>query len=495
MKTHFRRALTLALIIAAALIAPARSSGAGTLPHYFPEGLETTTNPVAQWALIFETIKATALCQTAPVGASPVFNARTIKEVHVIKGKKVTFHFDTYTRQADGKIYYTDYCGRKEITEAQFDVARKDWLRYYADGAEGTYEYHKNVEPDIVSAIALSEKKTEAEIRAELDKPVPELVHLSPPVTFREFLGIPAAPTSVSDFVQTEVHIVHAQYFGMVLIDTELVYLTPQGRMLDYLHGKPSVAVHELTHGNQKLQSLMDGLDKEYLASLPMILIPEDKFWFVFHPYVKDMREIAEVLFGFNFTQARKEIFGFEYDGINRQLSEAKLVEYTAQIDRIKAVLSQHYREVALPEIYRHRLFWASLNNKLLDDRAVFRILAVKDFDLTGLGGHAKTMEWLQTHEPEIKEMFDKAFKESGKRDSLASLSSGNQKPRDMSSLRLFMNMTGLSEERIRELAKKHNLDLAKLAAMSEEEALDVILPILRAERNARYPTLKENVQ
>ncbi|HEY9584970.1 MAG TPA: hypothetical protein VJJ02_00040 [Candidatus Paceibacterota bacterium] len=490
------RVLMFGLVTVAAFLTPLSfADAAKRIPHYFPEGLETTTDPVGQWSLVLETFKATSRCQKPDATAWPVLSVGTIKETRDINDKKVTFHFDPWTRERDGKIYYTDFCGRKRVTEAEFAIARESLIAHYVAGVKGAYEYHKNLESDIVKAIAGSEKITETNVRANLAKFVPELAHLSPPATFREFLRIPPAPFSENDFVQKEVHFVHALYQGMVIIDTELIFLTLEGQVLDHLTGKPSIAIHELTHGNQKLQSLLDGLEHEYLASIPMLLIPEDQFWFMFHPYVADMREMAWVLFGFDFVQARREIFVFPNDGLNIRINPVKLAENVRKLDAIKAAFSKHYREVALPEIYRRRLFWASLNNKLQDNHGVFRVLVMMDFDPTILNGHASTMEFLQTNEALILSMAEKAFKESGIVGSSGPTALRKYSESDISTLRLLMRVTGMNEEALRRLAAKYHLDVTVLSNVSPREAFNIILPILRAEHNGRLPFEQENVK
>jgi hypothetical protein len=495
MKTAWARLFALITTAFLALMLPisAGAMKAEVLPHYFPPGLLTTTKASDQWAILFDTLKTTNLCQRAGSESQMVINTRTIREIREVYGKKVTFYFDLWTKERDGKIYYADFCGRKLVTEEEFAVAKEDIIAYYIAGVREAYEYHKNIETDIVKAIAQSEKTSEQDVRAELDRIVPELAHLSPPVTFREALRIPQAPFSPADFVQTNVHYVHAPYWGMVIVDSEIVFLTPQGRIIDHLIGRPSVVAHELTHGNQKLQTLLDGIDHEYLASIPMLLVPEDKFFFMFHGYVKEMREIAEVLFGFNFKQARDEIFTFRMEGINVRVNEEKLNEYAAKLDSIKEALSVHYRVTVLPELYRHRLFWSSLNSKLQDDHGVFRILAMMDFDPTSLDGHAKTMEWLATREDEIKQMADTAFKNSGVGADTKNAKGGRRD--NATSLRRLMVVTGLTEERALELAKRHDIDLAKLSRASDEEVLNTILRVLRAERNMIKPTNKEGMR
>jgi len=482
METSFKRAINAFFVFLALVLSPfAYAKPAAELPHFFPAGIATTTVPSEQWSRYKEYLKQSSSCQVPNEKSPAVSYYGSMKVTRKIQGKDVVFSFDPWRRELDGKIYYSDYCGRRLVSEHEFKVASEWLINHYIQGAHEVFVFHKDLDATIIANIAKAEKKTEAEVRKALDAPVPELADLSPPVSFREFQQIPAAPLTERDFVQTEVHFAHAEFLGAVWLNTELVFLTLQGAMMDFLIGRPSVVIHELTHGNEKLQDLVFGqaLDVEYLASIPEMLLDEDQMSLMFHSYFKTAREMIRVTSGFDFVQVRKEVILFNHDGASLRVDPVALDKYARQLDDIKRAYSKHYREYVLPELYRNKIYWASLNNKLMDSRGMLRVMAMQTFDPTILGGHAPTMKWLGEHNDEIMVMANSAFKKSNGEDS--SDADGNMKGRK-SSLRALMHLTGLDEEALREIAEKYHITKADVAGLTEAQLLEKFFPIFAKE-------------
>jgi len=361
MKAFLKHAFHLCLMSVLVLfgsIAFAAPAKADELPSFFPPGISQVKSPHEQWERYLEYLKATSVCHSPNENSPPVSYSGNMKIVRETFGKKVTYNFDAYRKEADGKIYYSDYCGRKLISEHQWKVDSEWMMSHVSEAVREDYRYYGGIEQAVVKLDAAMKKKPEADVRKELAQVVPELAQLSPPVTFRELQQMPAAPFAERDFVQTEVHFQHAPYFGAVWLNTELVFLTYQGMMFDYIVGKPVVAMHELVHGNEKFQDwvMSDMMDFELLASINMMLIPEEQMSLMFHSYAKEWREMIRVVFGFDFAQARKDIVVFNHDGANIRINTQKFDEYAGKLTAVKAAMLAHYRDRVLPELYRNQI-------------------------------------------------------------------------------------------------------------------------------------------
>lgn len=471
-----KEALLLGLIILFATSPPARA--ADQVPHYFPDGIERLNEPAQQWEAYLRYMNATDICRGtvgSDVNATRDFS-RAITVERVFEGEKVTFYFEPWVR-VKGKIVFYDFCGKTTVSEAQFQAVVDDFIGQFAQAIELGYDYHKELETVAVKAKAKRVGKSEEELRALLDKPVPD----APGVTYRELQQLPR-PVKKSDFVPREVHFGYTPYFGVAWLNTETLWVTPQARIMDYLFGKPSVLLHEMTHANNNLQSypLSNGIDVELLASTPEMLFDEDHISLSYHGYSRDTRDMVYVFFGFNFAQVRKEILIYDYAG-NMKFDTAKFNEYFLKLQEVKKELRKAYLRT-LEEYYSDQVFWTSFNEKLQDTRAVFRVMMSLNYDPTILNGHAETMKWLKTHHDEIMRMANQAFQNSGGESDDGESTAAKRLPAGMN-IRMLEQFTGLSREEMLKLAKKYDIDVNDLKSKSNAEVIRIYLQIMERER------------
>lgn len=394
-----------------------------------------------------------------------------------IEGKKVTFFFHPWIKEGNKIIFY-DYCGQKEITPEQFEVVAEDFIAAAVEAMNIKHEYYKNFEKWAIEGKAEALGKSEAEVREQLDKPMPD----APTVTFREANKLPKK-VEKSQSIPSEVHFAYqSEVLGRAWLNSDIVYTTLQARIIDYMTGKPRVMVHEFIHADPNLTSLplSEGFDVELLASIPALLLPEDKLSLPFHKYLQDVREWAWVFFGLNFDQIRKEVFLFRYHDVYK-IDVAKLREYAPKIERAATELRERFFPKAIKAFYADQIFWTSLNQKLVDDAGMFRIMMAMEYEPTILGGYAETKKFLDAKHSEIMDMAHRAFMESGK-------------PRDdeegehyfgisMATIKRFQKEFNVSNEEVLRIAKKYRLTEEMFKGKEPSEIILLLLDILEKER------------
>ncbi|OHA26680.1 MAG: hypothetical protein A3D52_01640 [Candidatus Taylorbacteria bacterium RIFCSPHIGHO2_02_FULL_44_36] len=397
------------------------------LPHFFPEGVRKSSPKAAaeQWEEWARHANATVNNLASEQGRSFLIGkSRFVERTYF--GQKVRIVFDQHvceninsltnsgTCKNGERTRYTSFGGQYFITEKQFQE-----LVEFTDGAikgavEVDYAFWSNLERDAVAVASKADGKTEKEFREYLGRKDP----LNSSMTFRDLRHIPPV-VERKDFVPfRELHIGVAPEFPSVLgvawLNTGIVYYTPVAMIRDYLMDTPVVLAHEFVHTNKNLQGmpLVWGFDAETMASVPDMLVTGDYLDMWNHSYATNFRELIWVYFRFDFDQARKEVVKTSLMG-NMRVDRAKFDEYSQKLEVAKAELRNAFKRVTA-EFYSTPVWWTALNDKLVDDNSVFRVMMAAMYNPTLLGGEEATTKWALTNEYKWKRWADEAWRESG---------------------------------------------------------------------------------
>jgi hypothetical protein len=127
------------------------------------------------------------------------------------------------------------------------------------------------------------------------------------------------------------------------------------------------------------------------------------------HGYAKDIRELAQIYYGFDWDEMHKQIVKMDYAG-SVQYDDEKYLYYYKQIDQIKAEMLKFFVDVTIPEFESDPIWWSAVNDIRGDNNTVFRVTMADHYQICSLGGCAASQEWLETHKDEINEIAKKAF-------------------------------------------------------------------------------------
>lgn len=450
------------------------------LPHYFPEGIESVNTPVEQWEAYYRYLNATSHCFSPNENSFPRFFENSIKIERNLYGEKLIFIFDPWKRNKEGKIIFADFCGQKIISEDDFNLVAEDFIDEFKRAVEEIDEpYYRYLESLAVRAAAKKKGMTEEVLRPLLDKPVPE--DPKHEITYREINRIPM-PVTKASFVkhikQREVHFGFISALGEVWLNSGITYISLQARILDYMTGdKPVIMAHEAIHANSILQNfpLSEGWDVELAASIPAMLLSDDKIYLIFHSYLRDPRELIWVFFGFDFEKIHKEVVLFNYDG-NIRIDAKKFDYYAEKLEEAKAELLRFFHDEAIPEFYSDPTFWTAMGEKLQDKNAFVRIMMVTHYEPTILGGREATAKWNDSHKQEIIEMAKKAYAQSGKP------SSGDEKNPVHHKFQSLATRLGLDQDDLLSLAKRYHIKPEELSDKTDDELLLIFFSILDKE-------------
>jgi hypothetical protein len=455
------------------------------VPHYFPDGIETLTDPADQFEAYRRYINAASICTEVTPGTFPRMFSNSVTLERTIKGKKVTFIFDPWVRTKDGRIVFYDFCGQHYITQEQLDVVVEDEIRQVTRAMDIKHEYYKDLAKRAEDSWVAAQKKaqpdrSEDELRALLNQKVPE----TPSITFRELNLLPPQ-IKESDSIPREIHVGYISALGEAWLHSGVVYTAIQARILDELHGSPDIMVHEFTHADPNLQTMLlgDGIDLELMASVQMMMFEWNKTDLFSHHYTADLREMLWVKFGYDFEQARDEIFMFPHDG-NQRINRAKLNEHMQTLEKIKAACREFFRNTLIPEFYARPHYWTSMHDAMGDDKGVFRIMFALYFDSTLLGGHSETMRWCQTNEPLIKRAMYDAWQKR-----LRDVRAEDEKNvRDVSSaaIRQLEQRYKINRADALRLAQKYHITKEQLQQLPLPDAFQLIEDILVRERASK---------
>lgn len=455
---------------------------AAQVPHYFPAGMEQLNEPADQWEAYLRAMNALDICRgTNGAQFIPRDFSRSITVEKEYWGKKTTFIFDPYIRVGD-KIVFYDFCGATEVTEEQFAVSRDDFIAEFERAWEVGYDYYRELEVLAVRARAQAVGKSEEEFRANLDDELPD----APGVTYRERQLLPN-PVQRSDFVPgKEIHMGYNPYFGVAWLNSGTIWVTPQARIADYIHGYPRVALHESIHSNENLQSypLSNGVDVEMMASVPMFFFENEHIGLARHGYAGDVRDIIRWYFGYDFSQVNKEVITFDHAG-NLRVDREKFNDYYGKLREVKSELRASFLGF-LAEYYAHRAFWSGFHEKMQDDAAFLRVMMITNYDLTAAGGREETMRFLQMNHKKIMQYAHESYLASGGGGTGSGLSddeseSGPRMP-SREAIRQIEALTGMSVPEMLALAEKHGVTLKDVQKMSRPEIISMAVEILQKE-------------
>lgn len=397
------------------------------LPHFFPEGVKKSSPKAAaeQWEEWARYANATVNNLASEQGRSFLigksrFVERTYfgQKVKIVFDQHVCENIDSLTNSGTCKngerTRYTSFGGQYFITENQFQELVEFTDRAIKGAIEIDYAFWSNLERDAIAIASKADGKTKKEFREYLGRKDP----LNPSMTFRDLRHIPPV-VERKDFVPfKELHIGVAPEFPSVLgvawFNTGIVYYTPVAMIRDYLMDSSVVLAHEFVHTNKSLQGmpLVWGFDAETMASVPDMLVAGDYLDMWNHSYATHFRELIWVYFRFDFDQAKKEIVKISLMG-NMRIDRAKFDEYSQKLEVAKAELRQAFKRV-VGEFYSTSVWWTALNDKLVDDNSVFRVMMAAMYNPTLLGGEEATTKWYNTNEYKVKRWADEAWTESG---------------------------------------------------------------------------------
>ena len=480
------------------------------LPHFFPEGVKKSSPKAAaeqweEWARY-----ANATVNNLASEQSRYFiigKSRFVDKTYF--GQKVRIVFDQHvcetidsltergTCKSGDRTRYTSFGGQYFITEKQFQELVDFTDGKIKEAVEANYAFWGNLEQEAVTIAAKADGKTEKEFREYLE----QKDSLNPSMTFRELRHIPPV-VQKKDFVPfRELHIGLTpeipSVLGVAWFNTGVVYYTPVAMIRDYLMNAPaSVITHEFVHTNKNLQGLplVWGFDAETMASVPEMLFSNNYLDTWNHSYATDFRELIWIYFRFDFEQARKEVIKFPLVG-NLRIDRGKFDEYSQKLEIAKAELRQAFKRV-VAEFYSTPVWWTALNDKLVDDNSVFRVMMAAMYNPTLLGGEEATTKWYNTNEYRIKQWANDAWAESG---STANEPGGNNsavseesKERRIAVLILshIQSRYGISDEDVSRFLKFHKISspetLFNWGPEKLKKAIDDFVASERRERRAQ---------
>lgn len=486
----FKASLLGIALAATSLLAIPVSAQNKELPYYFPPGIQTTTDPILQRQEYLRYLAATWACyqgnkdgvqtlipepgsvsvQTDIVSTSSVTNPNS----------KMRLVLDHVVKMPDGRIRVTTLCSQYYITQEQLDYAIADLEASVKDAAQIDYVFYNKVYELSITARAQKLGIPRAEFVKQLDDPMPD--HKD--VTYREFNYLPK-PVKVSDFVPRELHLgVPVETGGGILgetwLNTGIIYYDPDARIVDWLDGKPKVMAHEMVHNNSDFQRfpMSEGFDVELMASLPEMLMPENKIDLANHGYASTVRELDHIYFGFDFDKMQKDVEIMDLSG-NIILNEERYRYYSNLLSQIQAENLDFFENVTVPEFYSDPIWWSTVNQIRGDQDSVFRITMALHYNPTILGGSKATLDWLESNKQIILDAAEEGFEAGINADNSDnnSDSDGGVSP----FLIAEYNRMFTPEQRsiLESYFKAHPEQLKALVKMKPEDALRVVNGIL----------------
>lgn len=397
------------------------------LPHFFPEGVRKNSSKSAaeQWEEWARYANATVNNLASEQGRYFIIGkSRFVEKTYF--GQKVKIVFDQHVCEDIGSLTdsgacksgertrYTSFGGQYFVTEKQFQELVEFTDRAVKNAIELDQAFWSQLEQEAVTIAAKADGKTEKEFREYLKRKDP----LNPSMTFRDLRHIPPI-VERKDFVPfRELHIGVTPDFPSVLgvawLNAGIVYYTPVAMIRDYLMDTSVILAHEFVHTNKNLQGipLAWGFDVETMASIPDMLVTNDYLDMWNHGYAAHFRELIWVYFRFDFEQAKKEVVKTSLMG-NLRIDRMKFEEYSQKLEVAKAELRAAFKKI-VAEFYSTSVWWTALNEKLVDDNSVFRVMMASMYNPTLLGGEEATTRWRITNEDKIKRWANEAWTKSG---------------------------------------------------------------------------------
>jgi hypothetical protein len=452
-------------------------------PFFFPQGIQQTTDLLRQREEYMHIFQGTWACNQGGNGGlgTTLPGSDSISVVtDVVSTSSVTENpakmkivIDHAYKMPDGRIRYTSLCGQYYITEDQLKVVEDTLTQIAVIAAKRDNVFYGVVAEKATTARAAKLGIKREELVAQLDEKVPGYN-----ITFRELHRLPK-PSKASDFIPRELHLGYNPPLGGILgvtwLNTGVIYYNPNAWMTDYVNTVPKIMQHEMVHGNINFEKfpMSEAFDVELMADMPIVLYSENTTDFPTHGYATDIRELAEIYYGFDWDQFRSDTVKFDFAG-NIVYDDAKYVYYYKQIDTIKAEMLTFFMDETIPEFYSDPVWWSAVNDIRGDNNSVFRMTMALHYNPTILGSAAKTMDWLESHREEIKEIGDGAFRKGLGGDKGGMVMDMSRIPPSLVSQYNSM-FTAQERENIETFFRAHPEKLAELQHMSPVEALQFL--------------------
>ncbi len=389
-------------------------------PFFFPKGIQQTTDPLKQRIEYEHIFQATWVC-TQGMGSGTPFNLVPGSDSYsvvtdVVSTSSVTENpaklkvvIDHLYKMPDGRYRYTSLCDQFFVTEDQVKLLVDTLVRLTVAAANRDNTFYMVIADRSVEVRAQKLGIKKSELVAQLDETVPGYN-----IKFRELHRLPK-PSKPSDFIPRELHLGYNPPLGGILgvtwLNTGVIYYNPEAWMTDYVSTVPKIMQHEMVHGNINFEKfpMSEAFNVETMADMPIVLYPENTIDFQNHGYAKDLREFSEIYYDFDWDQYEQDTVKFNFEG-NLVFDDSNYLYYYKQIEQIKAEMLKFYMNVTIPEFYSDPMWWSAVNDIRGDDNSVFRMTLALHYNPTILGGAKPTMEWLNAHSEEIKEIAKEAF-------------------------------------------------------------------------------------
>lgn len=472
------------------------------LPFYFPAGVIQTKDPVRQMQEYVRYMTATTYRfqgndhnphgPMIPGSDSIVIETNIDSTTRIAsqgKVEKCRIVLDHFVRLPDGKIRVTQLADQFTITEEELKVVSDDLESLVREASQNNYEFWKELSDVAMKARAAKifapAGKTGATTSELATVPATQVAEFQKMVdakdplygiSLRELHYLPRQ-VKPSDFVPRELHLGYNPelegILGVCWLNSGVVYYNPQARILDYLTGRPKVLQHEMVHCNYNLEKfpMASGFDAELFAMFPEVFFDENQIDLFFHGYCRDLREICEIYFGFDFREAKKQIFRYDLAG-SMIIDEEKYHEYAKRVDEIKRELARAVREYIVPEFYSDPLWWSAMHDKLRDKNGLLWIMMAKHYKPTILSNARETAIWLSAHHEEIMEMAKDAFKKSGENSGGMRIMVGGMKISPSLLQEMSKFLTPEEKRRVETYFEKNPREIEKFSGMSFDEAV-----------------------
>jgi hypothetical protein len=401
-------------------------------PFFFPKGIQQyATDPIKQHQEYEHLFQATWACnqgnphamRTLDPGSDSYSVVTDVVSTSSVTENpaKLKIIIDHLYKQPDGRYRYTSLCDQFFVTEDQVKLLVDALTKLTVIAAERDNAFYRVVAERSVEVRAKKLGIKKEELIAQLDEQVPGYG-----VTFRELHRLPK-PSKASDFIPRELHLGFNPPLGGILgvtwLNTGVIYYNPNAWMVDYVSTIPKIMQHEMVHNNINFEKfpMSEAFDVELMADMPSVLAPEDTLDLPSHGYTRDLREFSQIYYNFDWDQYEKDTVKFDFAG-NLVFDDSNFLYYHKQIETIKADMLTFFMNVVIPEFYSDPMWWGAVNDIRGDDNSVFRMVYALHYNPTLLGGAKPTMEWLNAHSEEIKEIAQRAFEKglTGKKGGMA---------------------------------------------------------------------------
>jgi hypothetical protein len=455
-------------------------------PFFFPDGIQTTTDPVLQRQEYMRYLSSTWACNQGnpngvqaliPTPGSITYQTDVVSTSSVTENPaKMKIVLDNVVRLPDGKVRVTNLCGQHYITEEQLKLVETELQQIVVTASTADNDFHK-----VITDLAVAARAKKLGIpKDDFEKSLDESMIDNKTITYREFNRIPK-PSKASDFVPRELHlgfnIPLGGILGVTWLNTGIIYYNPDAWMVDYLTGRPKVMQHEMVHVNINIEKfpMTEAFDAELMADMPIVLYPENQIDLPSHGYATDLREIFKIYFNDDFQEAQKQSYKLDLAG-NTVLDEEKYRFYYEQHQKVKAEMMNFFQTVTIPEFYSDIAWWSSVNDIRGDKNSVFRMTLAQHYNPTILGDSKSSLDWAEAHKELILETARQAF-QAGLGNGQSGVDNGDDMRVHIPAylMELYENtFTAQERAQIESYYKTHPAELAKLKTMSPAELIQL---------------------